>query len=87
MTEGREEEDVFPTAYKSNTKGAVKKLSEENGFMIRDFQYYGQYPSYFMFNAALFFIFSLYERLIMAVPLFKYVRGWIFVTLAKPAKP
>lgn len=82
--EGRQEDDVFPTAYKSNTYRAVRRHAHNAGFVIEDFQYLGQYPNYIMFNAFLFLIFSLYERLIMAVPLFKYVRGWIFVTLRKP---
>lgn len=83
-TEGRQEDDVFPTAYKSNTYRAVRQHANNTGFIINDFQYLGQYPNYFMFNAFLFLVFSFYERLIMAVPLFKYVRGWIFVTLQKP---
>lgn len=82
--EGRAENDVFPIQYKSNTFGAVKRLSQQSGFEIEDFRYLGQYPCYFMFNGPLFLAATAYEKLITHVDFLKVLRGWIFVTLRKP---
>ncbi|MSO75388.1 MAG: class I SAM-dependent methyltransferase [Alphaproteobacteria bacterium] len=85
FTEGRDEADVFPTAYRANTRHAVRRLAHQTGFDIERVDFLGQYPSYFTFSAPLFFLASLYEKLIIAVPAFKFVRGWLFVVLRKPA--
>jgi ubiquinone/menaquinone biosynthesis C-methylase UbiE len=80
--EGRPEEDTFPTAFKTNSKKAVERLSRSHGFSVADFTYLGQYPSYFMFNGFLFLLAVGYERLTRWGPL-SFLRGWILVTLQK----
>ena len=50
MTEGRDEEDTFPTYYRSNTERDIKKLAKTTGFQVTRIDYLGQYPSYFMFD-------------------------------------
>lgn len=84
-TEGREEQDVFPIAYRSNTRGAIRKWAKRAGLEIESFRYVGQYPSYFMFNGFLFLLGTAYEKLIRRVHLLNFLQGWIFVTLRKPA--
>lgn len=84
--EGRPEEDTFPTAYKTNSYRVVRRLSDRVGFSIRDFRYLNQYPNYFMFNGALFFVGMCYERLTSKVEALKVLRGWILVTLQKPSE-
>jgi len=83
-TEGRAEHDVFPVAYRSNTRRAVMRWASESGFDLRSFQYLGQYPCYFMFNGFLFLIATGYEKLIGSVPWLNFLQGWILVTLQKP---
>lgn len=83
-TEGREEEDVFPVAYRTNTRGAVDKWATQTGFEIVSFRYLGQYPSYFMFNGFLFLLATGYEKLIDKIPMLNFLQGWIFVTVRKP---
>jgi ubiquinone/menaquinone biosynthesis C-methylase UbiE len=83
-TEGREEHDVFPIAYRTNTRWAVKKWAKQAGFEIISFHYLGQYPSYFMFNGFLFLLATGYEKLISKIPALNFLQGWIFVTLRKP---
>ena len=34
FVEGRDEEDTFPTVYRSNTHSSIKRLAEETGFQI-----------------------------------------------------
>jgi len=83
-TEGRSEHDVFPVAYQTNTRRAVKKWARHAGFEIVSFRYLGQYPSYFMFNGFLFLLAAGYEKLITSIAPFNFLQGWIFATLRKP---
>lgn len=84
-TEGREERDVFPVAYKTNTRGQVQRLAADSALHVEAFNYLGQYPSYFMFNGALFLLATAYEKLITRFEFLRFLRGWILVTLRKPA--
>lgn len=83
-TEGRGEHDVFPVAYRTNTRGAVRKWARQAGFEVVSFRHLGQYPSYFMFNGALFYLATGYEKLVGSIPALNFLQGWIFVTLRKP---
>jgi SAM-dependent methyltransferase len=83
-TEGREQCDVFPIAYLTNTRGAVRKWAKQSGLEIVSFRYLGQYPSYFMFNGFLFLLATGYEKLISKIPALNFLQGWIFVILRKP---
>jgi SAM-dependent methyltransferase len=82
--EGRAPEDVFPVAYKTNTRGAVRKYADQAGFEIVRFDYLGQYPAYFMFNGALFWLATGYEKLLRRFDVLKGLRGWILVSLRRP---
>jgi SAM-dependent methyltransferase len=81
--EGRSPEDTFPTFYNSNTLGSVRRLSQATGFELLSFDYVGQYPSMLKFNAILFLLGSLYEKLISRVDALKFLRGWILADLRK----
>jgi SAM-dependent methyltransferase len=83
-TEGRAEHDVFPVAYRTNTRGAVDRWSAGAGFEVLSFRYLGQYPSYFMFNGVLFLLATAYEKLISRFSFLNFLQGWILVTLRKP---
>ncbi|WP_299159849.1 class I SAM-dependent methyltransferase [Accumulibacter sp.] len=87
MVEGREEEDTFPTAYRTNTRGDVERLAAEAGLEIASFEYLSQYPNYLMFNGVLFFVGTCYEKLISRFEALRFLRGWILVTLRKPGRP
>lgn len=83
--EGRAEEDTFPTAYKTNTPRDVRRLAAGAGLRVASFDYLSQYPNYLMFNGAAFFIGMCYEKLIARFDALAFLRGWILVTLEKPA--
>jgi SAM-dependent methyltransferase len=83
-TEGREEHDVFPVAYRTNTRSAINKWASLAGFETITFRYLGQYPSYFMFNGFLFLLATGYEKVISRFHALNFLQGWIFVTLRKP---
>jgi SAM-dependent methyltransferase len=83
-TEGRQEHDVFPTQYKTNTYRAICKHCIESGLTLHQFEYLGQYPAYFMFNGFLFLIATGYEKLISRFRFLHFLKGWILATLYKP---
>ena len=84
-TEGRQDEDVFPVAYRTNTRRAIDTWANQAGFERVSLRYLGQYPSYFMFNGLLFLLATGYEKILDKVPALAFLRGWIFATLRKPA--
>ncbi len=85
--EGRDEVDVFPTAYRTNDRRQVARHARKAGFAIERFDRLSQYPSMFQRSGPLFFVASLYEKVIMKTPALSALRGWLYVELVKPAKP
>lgn len=83
--EGREEHDTFPTAFKTNTRRDVDRLSAAAGLRVETFDYLSQYPNYLMFNGLLFLLGTAFEKLISRFEFLRILRGWILVTLVKPA--
>ena len=83
-TEGRQENDVFPVAYRTNTRAAIDRWARQAGFEQVSFSYLGQYPAYFMFNGFLFLLATGYEKLINRFSALALLRGWILVNLRKP---
>lgn len=81
--EGREEEDTFPTAYKTNTHADVHRLAAGNGLRVETFDYLSQYPNYLLFNGLLFLLGTAYEKLISRFEALRFLRGWLLVTLVK----
>jgi SAM-dependent methyltransferase len=84
--EGRQEHDVFPTVYKANTRKDVAHYAARAGLELAEFSYVGQYPSYFLFNGPLFFLATLYQKLIERVAPLYFLQGWAFFVLSKPAE-
>jgi SAM-dependent methyltransferase len=85
-TEGRAEHDVFPVAYRTNTRGAIMKWARESGLDLLSFRYLGQYPSYFMFNGFFFLLATGYQKVIGNATWLNFLQGWILVTLRKPER-
>jgi len=83
--EGRAEEDTFPIAYRTNTRRDVDRLSGSSGLKVEAFEYVSQYPNYLLFNGVLFFIGMCFEKIIAKFSSLRLLRGWILVTLHKPA--
>jgi|APTNR8051073442_1049403.scaffolds.fasta_scaffold03595_10 ubiquinone/menaquinone biosynthesis C-methylase UbiE len=82
--EGRDESDVFPTRYRTNSFRSVKKLALATGFTLENFEYLSQYPNYLMFSGVLFFLGMCYEKLIAHFKTLNFLKGWILVVLRKP---
>lgn len=82
-TEGRPEEDVFPTVFGSNSRRSINRHAKQNGLQVEQLDYIGQYPSYLVFNRVLFWLGSLYQKAISSFSLTKPLQGWIFCVLQK----
>jgi SAM-dependent methyltransferase len=82
-TEGRDEQDTFPTEYRCNTETSIQKLAQSTGFKVRQIDFLNQYPSYLMFSLPLFFLGTAYERLTSKYGALKKLRGWILCELQK----
>jgi SAM-dependent methyltransferase len=82
-TQGRDERDTFPVAYKTNTRRAVRKHAAAAGFEVTSFEYLGQYPAYLLFNAPLFLVGTVYEKMIDKIAGLEFLKGWILVVLRK----
>jgi SAM-dependent methyltransferase len=83
ITEGRNEEDTFPTYYRSNTERAIRHLAKMARFEVVSLSLLGQYPSYFMFNPLLFLIGTAYDKLMCEFEILRFLRGWILGLLRK----
>jgi SAM-dependent methyltransferase len=81
--EGREEMDVFPTAYRTNDRGQIAHYAAAHGFDIAGFERHGQYPAMFYRFGPLFLLATFYEKLIMKIGLFARLRGWLYVELVR----
>jgi SAM-dependent methyltransferase len=86
--EGRDDQDVFPTYYRSNTFAEINRISRKYNFEVDRFEYLGQYPSYLSFNTTLFRIGARYEKFLERHPRLHALRGWILCVLSKrPSRP
>ncbi|MEP0189546.1 MAG: class I SAM-dependent methyltransferase [Erythrobacter sp.] len=84
VVEGRAEEDVFPTVYACNSLGLLRKQVAQAGLRIEIGRYIGQYPSYFMFNRVLFWVGSLYQKVIEKFAFTQPLQGWIYCVVEMP---
>lgn len=82
-TEGRHEEDVFPTYYRANTSHRIEKLATWAGLQVNSIDHLGQYPCYLTFNPLLFGIGAAYDKLISRYRPLKHLRSWVLAVLEK----
>ena len=85
--EGRPEEDIFPTRYRSNTRQAIHSLAAKSGFTVRDFVYLGECPHYLVFHSWAFRLGMAYDRLTRTICALAPLRRWIMAELTKNPVP
>jgi SAM-dependent methyltransferase len=83
FSEGRAEQDTFPTAYRSNTETAIRNLAAPAGLEVKSLQFLGQYPNYLIFNPFLFRIGCVYAKFLDRYEALRRLRGWIICDLSK----
>ncbi len=81
---GNEEEDVFPTFYRANTRPRLRELASRSGLEVVSLETFCQYPVYLMFSSILFRIAVSYEKWISRHESLAGLRGWILVVMRKP---
>ena len=79
----RKECDTFPTFYRANTKGALRRLAVRGGFEVDSIQYLNESPHYLEKIPPLYLLGAAYERLTSAWERLEFLRGWILGTLVK----
>jgi SAM-dependent methyltransferase len=84
--EGRDEVDTFPTFFRANTAGAIRRLAARHQLAVRSIDYWGQYPGYLTFHPIPFLIGSAYAQLTMRVGALAPLRGWLAVDLERRAR-
>ena len=77
------EEDVFPTLYRANTIGAIRKALQSAGFAERELMTINHYPAYLMFSPVLFRLGVLYEHL-TRLSMLKFLRASLLCVFEKP---
>lgn len=83
LTTGRDGKDTFPTRYRANTIGALKKLATSAGFETKALDPIREHPNYLQFNALLYLAGVAYEQTIERWC--KPIRPWILGVFWKPA--
>ena len=64
---GRDEQDTFPTLYRVNTKGAVRRAAEQNGFRVASISTHEGRPEYLRIFAPAYLCGIAYERVVNAL--------------------
>ena len=82
-TEGRDEEDTFPTFYRANTAKDITRLASASDFHVKEISLLGQYPAYLMFNPFFYLIGAAYDRIVCSFDALAFLRGWILCVLVK----
>jgi ubiquinone/menaquinone biosynthesis C-methylase UbiE len=80
------EDDVFPTLYRANTLGTMRKSMQSERLVEIELATINHYPAYLMFSPVLFRLGVLYERLTSWEGL-RELRGSILCVFEKPVAP
>jgi SAM-dependent methyltransferase len=74
-----------PTAYRMNSRGAVRRLAAQAGLAVDELRLVEKEPGYGLSSRVLFLAFTAYERLVNASEAAADLRANIFAVLRKPA--
>jgi ubiquinone/menaquinone biosynthesis C-methylase UbiE len=81
---GVNEDDVFPTLYRANSRSALARALHSAGFVEREMHSINHYPVYLMFSSVAFRLGVLYERL-TSLRGFESLRGTLLCVYEKRA--
>jgi len=81
---GRKSEDTFPTFYKANSVGQIKKLIKQSPFQVGFLQTYEGRPEYLRGFWLSYLVGILYERLVNSTNLLQNFRVILIGALRKP---
>jgi SAM-dependent methyltransferase len=78
-----EAHDPYPTRYRMNSRGAVRRLARASGMSVVRLEMIESDPWYGRSSRALFLLFTAYERLVNSTPRLQDLRANIFAVLGK----
>ena len=82
---GRAGEDTFPTRYRANTPGDLRRTAARAGLVLRETRLVEGRPEYLRFHPAAYVAGWLYERAVNLAPLLAPFRCSLLAVLEKPA--
>lgn len=82
---GRAEEDTFPTLYRANSRGAVRRLAAATGFEVEAIELIEGRPEYLRIHPATYVVGLAYERLVNSLPVLADIRIVLLGALRKRA--
>ncbi len=81
---GRQEHDTFPTCYRCNSEGDVRRLAARTGFEVRAIERIEGRPEYLRFNALTYACGRLYERMVNSTSILEPFRCVLIFEVVKP---
>jgi len=81
---GRASVDTFPTRYKANTRGTIRRLAADVGLNVERIDLHEHRPEYLRFNAATYLAGWAWERAVNRISPLAGLRVLLVATLRKP---
>ncbi|MGB3831934.1 MAG: class I SAM-dependent methyltransferase [Mesorhizobium sp.] len=82
---GRAEEDTFPTHYRANSRGSVRRLAAATGFEVETVELIEGRPEYLRIPPLTYVFGIVYERIVNSASLLQGLRVVLVGTLRKPS--
>lgn len=82
---GRAEEDTFPTLYRANSRGSIRRLAAMTGFEVEAIELVEGRPEYLRIHPVTYVAGLAYERLVNGLPLLASIRILLMGALRKPS--
>jgi ubiquinone/menaquinone biosynthesis C-methylase UbiE len=83
VTEGRREDDTFPTYYRANTFKNIRMLAKNTDLDLEDIKFLDQSPYAFKFSNILYACALCYHNFIRSFRTFHFLKGWILCVIGK----
>ncbi|TAK68336.1 MAG: class I SAM-dependent methyltransferase [Dehalococcoidia bacterium] len=84
---GVDAHDIFPTVYRANTAGRLRRLSERAGLEVEELQQFETEPEYLAFSTPTYVAGVGFERLVNRVDALKPLRVNLLLVARKPGVP
>lgn len=81
---GTDSEDTFPTFYRANTVGALRRVGQSAGLSIVSVEHISNHPQYLMFSRFCYRVGIAIERKILNTKPFAFLRHYILAEFEKP---
>ena len=80
---GTQYEDTFPTFYRANTAGALKRSADRAGLKVNSIEHLSNHPQYLMFSRVCYRIGIAVERNVLDTKAFAFLRHYLMADFEK----